>query len=295
VVSSALRPLAFLATLALAACGASRADSPTHPDSLTRGLRELRRFEAAEARKGVAVDARHFYAIDNRAIGKYDKRTGERVGGYANPDGGAIRHLNSGIALDGRLYCAHSNYPRVPMLSSIEIFDTDTLEHVGSHSFGMLPGSASWIDRRAGLWWVAFANYRGSGGIRDRGPEWTEVVTYDDHWRRVGGYGFPADVVERFGTRSNSGGAFGPGGLLYITGHDAPELYALRIPKTGASLELAAVLAVAAEGQGIAWDPSDPRVLYSIVKSTREIVVSRLQAEEISSEATPSPRRVDAQ
>jgi hypothetical protein len=269
-VSNVLRPLAFLAALALAACTASHADSPT------RGLHELRRFKAAEARQGVAVDARHFYAIDNHAVGKYDKRTGERVGGYEALDGGAIHHLNSGIVLDGRLYCAHSNYPGVPMLSSIEIFDTKTLEHVGSHSFGMLPGSATWIDRREGLWWVAFGNYEGHGGIPGRGPEWTEVVTYDDHWRPVGGYGFPADVVARFGTRSNSGGAFGPGELLYITGHDAPELYVLRIPRAGASLELTAVLTVASEGQGIAWDPSDPRVLYTVVKSTREIVVSQL-------------------
>ncbi len=268
--SNVVRPLAFLVALALIACTVLRADSPT------RGLQELRRFKAAEARQGVAVDAHHFYAIDNRAVGKYNKRTGERVGGYVSSGGGAIHHLNSGIVLDGRLYCAHSNYPSVPMLSSIEIFDTETLEHIGSHSFGMLPGSATWIDRRAGLWWVAFGNYRGRGGTPGRGPEWTEVVTYDDHWRQVGGYGFPADVIERFGTRSNSGGAFGPGELLYITGHDAPELYALRIPKAGASLELAAVLTVAAEGQGIAWDPSDPRMLYTIVKSTREVVVSRL-------------------
>jgi len=60
--------------LALVICAASHADTPN------RGLQELRRFKAAEARQAVAVDAHHFYAIDNRAIGKYDKRTGERIG-----------------------------------------------------------------------------------------------------------------------------------------------------------------------------------------------------------------------
>jgi hypothetical protein len=249
----------------------SRADTPT------RVLQELKRFEAAEASQAIAVDARYFYAIDNRAIGKYDKHTGERVGGFWGPEGGAIHHLNSGVVLDGRLYCAHSNYPGVPMLSSIEVFDTATLEHVGSHSFGMLPGSATWIDRHGGLWWVAFGNYEGRGGIPGRGPEWTEVALYDDQWRRVGGYGFTAEVVERFGTRSNSGGAFGPDDLLYTTGHDAAELYALRIPTAGGSLELVAVLPVAAEGQGIAWDPSDSRVLYTTLRSARQVVVSRLQ------------------
>jgi len=266
--------LRWLAALMLVSGASSSADAPA--DAPNRVLREIQRFEAAEARQAVAVDSRYFYAIGNRSIGKYDKRTGERVGGYAGPKGGAIHHLNSGIVLDGRLYCAHSNYPGVPMLSSIEIFDTQTLEHVGSHSFGIMPGSATWIDRRGGLWWVAFGNYEGSGGIPGRGPAWSEVALYDDQWRRVGGYGFPPEVVERFGTRSNSGGAFGPGDLLYATGHDAAELYALRIPMAGAMLERVETLRVTAEGQGIAWDPSDSHILYTILRSTRQVVVSRL-------------------
>ena len=274
--SNAVRPLVFLAALALVACTVPRADSPTHTDTPTRGLQELRRFKAAEARQAVAVDAHHFYAIDNREIGKYDKRTGERVGGYEDPEDGGIRHLNSGIVFDGRLYCANSNYPGVPMLSSIEIFDTETLAHVESHSFGMLPGSATWIDRRDGVWWVGFGNYEGRGGIPGRGTAWTEIALYDEKWRRVGGYGFPAEAIERFGTRSNSGTTFGPDGLLYATGHDEAELYVLRIPRAGAALEFVEVLFVTAEGQGIAWDPSDPRVLYTILRSTREVVVSRL-------------------
>jgi len=264
------QPLPWLAALLLVAGTTSRADGPQ------RELQELKRFEAAEARQAVAVDAHYFYAIGNRVIGKYDKRTGERVGGYAGRKEGAIHHLNSGVVIDGRLYCAHSNYPGVPMLSSIEIFDAETLEHVGSHSFGITPGSATWIDRRDGLWWVAFGNYEGSGGVPGRGPEWTEVVRYDDQWRRVGGYGFPPEVVERFGTRSNSGGAFGPGELLYTTGHDAAELYAMRIPTSGSVLELVEILRVAAEGQGIAWDPSDSHILYTILRSTHQVVVSRL-------------------
>jgi hypothetical protein len=269
-VSNAVRLSVVLAALSLVTSAPSDADPPS------RKLRELRRFNAAEARQAVAVDARHFYAIDNRAIGKYDKRTGERVGAYLEPDGGGIHHLNSGIAIDGRLYCANSNYPGVPMLSSIEIFDTETLEHVGSHSFGMLPGSATWIDRRDGHWWVGFGNYEGRGGIPGRGTEWTEIALYDDQWRRVGGDGFPAELIERLGTRSNSGATFGPDGLLYATGHDEAELYVLRVPKTGPALEFVEVLPVAAEGQGIAWDPSDPSALYTILRSTREVAVSEL-------------------
>jgi hypothetical protein len=45
-------------------------------------MRRLKRFKADEAHQGVAVDAEHFYAITNAAIGKYRKDTGERVGGW---------------------------------------------------------------------------------------------------------------------------------------------------------------------------------------------------------------------
>jgi hypothetical protein len=60
----------------------------------------------------VAVDDEHVYAITNAAIGKYRKDTGERVGGWKESADGHIKHLNAGLILDGRLWCAHSNYPR---------------------------------------------------------------------------------------------------------------------------------------------------------------------------------------
>jgi hypothetical protein len=41
------------------------------------------------------------------------------------------------MSLDDLLYCAHSTYPDVPMVSSIEIFETDTLALVGFHGFGV--------------------------------------------------------------------------------------------------------------------------------------------------------------
>jgi hypothetical protein len=238
-------------------------------------LEVVRRYPAAEARQAVAVDADHFYAIDNRTIGRYEKASGKRTGAWAGPADGAIGHLNSGVVLDGRLYAAHSNYPGVPMWSSIEIFDAASLEHIGSHSFGIAPGSATWIDHRDGHWWVAFAHYAGQGGAPGKGPEWTELVVFDDAWRRIAGYAFPPPVVERFAGYSTSGGAWGPDGLLYVSGHDAPELYALRLPRAGSVLELVHILPVESEGQGIAWDPGEPGALYTIRRSGLEVVVSR--------------------
>jgi hypothetical protein len=87
----------------------------------------LARFHAPEARQGVAVDERFYYVIGNRVIGKYDRKSHQRLAVWEGPEGGPIEHLNSGVVVDGRLYCAHSNYPGIPMTSSVEIWDTETL------------------------------------------------------------------------------------------------------------------------------------------------------------------------
>jgi hypothetical protein len=244
----------------------------------TRRFEEVRRLPSPEARQAVAADGRHLYAITNRAISKLDKETGELVDRWEGPESGPIEHLNSGVVLDGVLHAAHSNYPGVPMESSIEMYDVATMEHVGSHSFGMRPGSATWIDRHEGLWWVGFANYEGRGGAPGRGPAWTHVTLFDDGWREVGGYTFPPEVVERFQDRSNSGGAFGPDGYLYATGHDAAELYVLKIPAAGSRLELLEIVPVTAEGQGIAWDPVRPAVLFTVLRDREQVVESRLRS-----------------
>jgi hypothetical protein len=162
------------------------------------------------------------------------------------------------------------------MQSSIEIFDAATLAHVESVSLGQLPGSATWVDQRDGISFVGLANYAGRGGAPGRGPEATAVGRFDAGWRLLGAHAFPKAIVERFGTRSNSGGAFGPEGLLWATGHDASEVYALRVPAAGAALELVEIVPVDAAGQGIAWDPAERGVLWTLRRDAREVVASRL-------------------
>src|SRR5690606_36702816 len=107
---------------------------------------EQRRFNVPEARQGVAVDAEHFYAIDNRVIAKYTKSTGALVQRWEASETVPLVHLNAGVVVGRKLYCAHSNYPHYPDTSSVEIWDTGTLEHIGSKSFGITDGSLTWID-----------------------------------------------------------------------------------------------------------------------------------------------------
>ena len=241
-----------------------------------RKIREVKRYPAAEARQGVAVDREFFYAIGNHSIGKYDKHSGARLGGWECPEGKPLIHLNGGIVHEGRLYCAHSNYPQVPMTGSIEIWDTKSMKHVGSHSFGIYAGSTAWIERLAGFWYVGFAHYQNKGGEPNRDPAWTTVVKFDPGWNRLEGWVFPGEVIRRFEGYSSSGGVIDPQGYLYATGHDAREVYVLKFPDAGSVLELIEIMPVTFPGQGIAWDRSDPGTLYAISKADRQVVVCRI-------------------
>jgi hypothetical protein len=237
--------------------------------------KEALRFKADEARQGVAVSERYLYAIDNSRIGAYDRRTGRRAFGWTG-DPALFPHLNSCSLHGAELVCASSNYPAVPMSSSIERFDAATLRHVGSHSLGPGTGSLTWIDRHEGSWWAGFANYDGRGGEPGRGHQYTTIVRMDDAFRRTGAWLFPASVLELFKPYSNSGGVWGDDGRLYLTGHDRAEVYALRLPEAGSVLVHEATIGIGTAGQAIAWDRHAPRTLWSINRATREVVATRL-------------------
>lgn len=237
---------------------------------------ELRRFKAREAHQGVATDGEFVYAISNRAIGKYRIETGERLSGWEGEKGGPIVHLNAGTVRDGRLHVAHSNYPGVPMLSSVEIWDSSTMQHVGTHSLGIDAGSLTWVAWRDGCWFACFAHYSTSQGRTGRDASWTQLVRFDEQWRREAGWVFPPDLIVRFGGNSSSGGGFGPEGLLFVTGHDAKELYALAFPEAGSVLRWTDTVSIGAEGQAFDFDPRRPGFLYSLMRRTGEVIVSRL-------------------
>jgi hypothetical protein len=257
---------AFLATLGLAlglAAGAAAAPA----------LEQIAEFKVPEANQGVGVDARHFYAVDNTVIGKYDKATGVLVKKWQGGKSGPVLHLDSAMVMDGRLYAAHSNYPDWPMTSSLEIFDVETMEHVGTHSFGIQWGSLTWVDWHAGHWWMTFANYDrllGPGKTPYGHKANTVMVKFTKDLQPVQSWTLPKAILDRFEDMSNSGGSWGPDGDLYLSGHDPAEIYRMRLPKAGSVLELVAVLTMNIRGQGIAWDRSQPGVIYGIVRATQK-------------------------
>jgi hypothetical protein len=258
-------------TFRIAAVAASLAFAATAFAAPT--LQQLGEYPIKEANQGIGVDADHFYAVDNTTIGKYDKKTGKLAKKWEEKKDGPIEHLDSALVMDGKIYCAHSNYPKWPMTSSLEIFDADKMEHIGSHSFGIQYGSLTWWDWHDGHWWATFANYD-----RLLGPNKTPyghkantvMVKFTKDMKPVQSWTLPKSILDRFEDMSNSGGSWGADGFLYLSGHDPAEIYKMRLPKAGSVLELVEILPMNIRGQGIAWDRSQPGVIYGIIRATAE-------------------------
>ncbi|WGD31602.1 cycloisomerase [Ancylobacter sp. WKF20] len=268
-----------LALLLAALCACSAAAQEQRPAAET-----LTRFEVPEARQAVAVSDRFFYAIDNRTLVKLDKTTGQAVAKWEGPKAGPILHLDSGVVRDGKLYTAHSNYPDWPMTSSIEVWDAETLKHLESHSFGIDRGSFTWLDRDPqGRWWGAFANYN---RVFDKSPVAygnkyaTQLVRFNADWSVAEAFVYPDALVAKFQDMSNSGGAFGPDGRLYISGHDNAELYVVAPPEMGSVMVWQETIPVEIAGQGFAFDPAQPGVVWGLIRgkagAASQVTVSRL-------------------
>lgn len=236
---------------------------------------KVRKFAADEARQGVAVDSRYVYVNANSSIGKYDKQTGRKIASWSG-DPEQFIHMNSCVVVKARLVCAASNYPRTPMASSVESFDTKTLKHVSSHSIGPGKGSLTWLDWHDGHWWAMFAHYDGRGGETGRDHRNSVLVRYDKDFNERGAWMLPATVLDRMKPYSSSGGSWSKDGLLYVTGHDRKEIYALALPAAGSTLQHVATLAFASNGQAIAWDRDEAGLLWSIDRPSSQVIAAKM-------------------
>lgn len=272
---SARWPLAT--TFVVAALSVLPAIAQEEPPTMTSTVVES--YEIPEINQGIGVDAEHFYAIDNTSIAKFTKDTREKIAERDYEDIGAI-HFDSAAVVDGKIYVAHSNYSTWPMTSSLEIFDAATLDHLDSYSFGIQLGSFTWVDQAPdGSWWGGFANYN---RVFDKsqfayGNKYTtQVVRFTADWEVAEQYVIPDPVVEKFEDMSNSGGSWGPDGNLYLSGHDPAEAYVMQLPEIGSTLNWIGTVPLAIAGQGIAWDRSQPDVLYGFVRATRTVSVNKV-------------------
>jgi hypothetical protein len=218
-------------------------------------------IHAAEAVQAAAADGEFVYAISSTQIAKYQRATGQRVAVSL----GDARHLNSGFFRQGKLYCAHSNYPQKPDLSELKVLDVHTMQLTTFRDFGNYGGSLTWAVFEAGHWWCNFAHY-GKDNAR------TFLVKFSEDWREVARWTYPTAVISQLRAHSISGGVWHEGYLL-VTGHDDPVLFRLRVPEHGEVLELIDQQPVPFTGQGIAAD-SKPGGLIGIHRAKKQIVAA---------------------
>lgn len=220
---------------------------------------------APEANQAAATDDQFIYAIDNAKIAKYDRATRARVGTST----GEAHHLNSGFVWDGKLYAAHSNYPRKPEQSEIKVLDPQSMVVSTFKDFGDYRGSLTWAVRRPdGHWWCTFAHY-GADNAK------TVLVELDEGWKERGSWTYPPEVVQELGQMSISGGLW-QGDTLLATGHDRRVVYRLHLPKQGTVLELIDKVPSPFPGQGIAADAKSGG-LVGIDRAKRQVVFAKLR------------------
>jgi len=236
---------------------------------------ELKRFSNENARQAVAVTSSHFYAINNSSIDMISKESLEVVQSWKDTTG-SIPHLNSGIIIDDTLYCASSNYPKVPMTSTIEKFTLDPLRHIGSHSFGIFAGSCTWVLRTPNHWWAFFAHYENRAQSEGKGVEWSTLIRFDGAWRQQAGWVLPDTLVQKLRPYSLSGGIFVNENQLLVTGHHEPYVYLVELPKSGSELRFLREIPVPVKGQGLAIDPANG-TFWGIHKKAREVINFKIE------------------
>lgn len=233
-----------------------------HPGSalpLQPGYTATQRWPSVFATQAAAADEHHVYAISNSVVAQYERKTGKLLRrGTAE----GTWHLNSGFLHQGKIYCAHSNYPDLPHQSDIRTFDPATGKFTIFHTFTEPPGSLVWCVLREKSWWCCFAHY-GQKNAQ------TVLVEMDTRFRERRRWTFPEKVIADWDGASASGGIW-DGDTLLISHHHFPVLYRLRVPKTGTVLEFVEALRSPFPGQGIAVDPTGG--LVGIDRARQEII-----------------------
>lgn len=226
---------------------------------------ETRRLDAPEAFQAAAAHEDWVFAIANSQVTKYDRASGKRLAIST----GEAKHLNSGFMWEGKLYCAHSNYPLVPEKSEIKVLDLESMKLTTFKDVGNFGGSLTWAVKRGSedeTWWCNFARY---GADNSK----TFLVQFGQDWRELGRWTYPAEALKDIGRNSFSGGIWLNDELL-VTDHDNRVIYRLRLPKESSVLEFVAKEPAPFTGQGFAIDPKTGG-LVGIDRAKRQLVFAK--------------------
>jgi len=234
------------------------------------GWEQTREVPAPEAVQAAAAWDDSVYAITGDRVARYDRRSGQR----SAVSTGEAHHLNSGFFWEGKLYCAHSNFPEKPERSQILRLGPADMRLETFHDFGASDGSLTWAVRRGGQWWCSFAFY-GKANTN------SYLACYGDDWTERQRWRYPPELIPRLGRDSVSGGVW-DGDTLLVSGHDARELYRLRLgapaplPAAG-TLVYVEALPAPFTGQGFAADP-ETGGLVGIDRKRKVIVLAEARA-----------------
>ncbi len=226
------------------------------------------------ATQAAAATESRIFAVSSTKVAMYDRATGKLL---AVSDGKA-EHLNSAFVWKGKVYCAHSNYPRTPETSEIRVYDPATNKLTVFHAFQKPPGSLVWNVHDGKNWWCCFAHY-GAENVK------TVLIKYGDGFQERARWSFPKKVVDDWDRMSGSGGIW-DGDTLLVTHHHFPVLYRLKVPKQGKELVFVEALSCPFPGQGIARDPNSGG-LVGIDRGMRKVLFVTLEAQT----CCESPRR----
>jgi hypothetical protein len=232
--------LRFVFPMLLAVVAEGGSKLPLKPGYKASG--ELKSDHATQA---AAADQKFVYAVSSTRVAVYDRATGKHL----HTSDGKAEHLNSAFLRNGKLYCAHSNYPKKPETSDIRVYDAATNKLTIFHEFKDPPGSLVWNVHDGKHWWCCFAHYGKAENAN------TLLVRMTDEFKEEQRWTFPKAVVDDWDGMSASGGIW-DGDTLLVTHHHFKVLYRLRVPTRGTELELVEALASPFPGQGIARDPA---------------------------------------
>jgi hypothetical protein len=228
------------------------------------GYAEVGNLPSPYATQAAVADGQFVYAVASKEIAKYDRASGEKLA----VSEGAASHLNSAVIMDGKVYCAHSNFPKLPEEGDIRVLDPVSMKLTVFHRFENPPGSVTWVLRKDGNWWCHFAHY-GLGNSK------SVLVRFDAEWKETGRWNYPSDLVKDWGKSSLSGGIW-KGDTLLVSGHDKKLIYQISVPKNGETVEWNGALRSPFPGQGLAEDFKTGG-LVGIHRGKKQVVFAMLE------------------
>ena len=229
---------------------------------LKPGYKATGSFPSPHATQAAAADEKSVYVVSNTTVARYDRATDKLLATSEGP----AEHLNSAFVYNGKVHCAHSNYPKKPDTSEIRVYDPATNKLTVIHEFKNPPGSLVWNVHDGKHWWCCFAHYKNDN------PK-TILIRYADGFKEEARWTFPKIVVDDWDAMSASGGIW-DGDTLLVSHHHYKVLYRLRVPKAGTELEFVEAIECPFPGQGIAADPKTGG-LVGIDRGTRKVVFAK--------------------